>query len=348
MENKGLIVATCLLAFLIMIGWLLYIAQLVLIPIVIGIVAAYVIYTAAEALGRLPVLGRISRGWRRAFVLIGVLGAMLALGAMVAHSVTRIQADLPVYIANLDILQWKLVKLLGLHDVPSLAEYAETVLDALDLVTVLPAVLSTLSGSGSFLLAAGLYAAFILSGLERFQARLLVALAPYGTAETTLDVIGKINQRIGSYLTVKTLINIVLGLVCWLILWILRIDHAMFWALLIALLNYVPYIGSIIGVAFPVTMSLVQFASPLHSLLTLAALMVPQIVVGYVVEPRALGKSVNLNPVTVLLALSVWGTLWGLLGAVLAVPLTAMTVIVMAEFRQTRFLAVLLSDTDEV
>lgn len=346
--QNSLIVTACLCAIMIMVGWLLYIGQLVLVPVVIAVVAVYVIDTAAEALGRVPGLAWIGRGWRRAIVLLGCLAVVLALGGLVAYSVTSITADMPVYIANLDILQWRLVAMLGLDDVPSVADYTETVLDSLDLITLLPSILTTLSGSGSFLLAAGLYAAFILAGMDHMPARIRVALEAYGSADATLEVVRKINLRIGAYLSAKTFINVILGLASWVVMWALGIDHAMFWALLIALLNYIPYFGSAIGVAFPVTMSLVQFAVPLHSVLTLFALAVPQMVVGYYIEPKVLGKSVNLNPLTVLFALSIWGAIWGLIGAVLAVPLTAIMVIVLAEFKSTRFLAVLLSDSGEV
>ncbi len=69
---------------------------------------------------------------------------------------------------------------------------------------------------------------------------------------------------------------------------------------------------------------------------------------GYVLEPRLLGKSVNLSACVVLLALSLWTTLWGALGAILAVPLTAVVMIILAEMPALRPLAVLISHDGEV
>ena len=122
------------------------------------------------------------------------------------------------------------------------------------------------------------------------------------------------------------------------------IEFAMFWALLIGLLNYIPYIGSVVGVAFPVVLSLVQLGSIWHAVAVLGLLMIAQGFVGYYLEPRMLGRSVNLSPFMVLLALAVWTSLWGLVGSVLAVPMTAMIAIILAEFPSTRFIAVLMSD----
>jgi len=99
---------------------------------------------------------------------------------------------------------------------------------------------------------------------------------------------------------------------------------------------------------FPVTMSLVQFASLSHAAVALVVLMIPQMVVGYYVEPKFLGKSVNLSPFTILLSLAVWTALWGMTGAILAVPLTAMVMIILAEIPSARFVAVMMSETAEL
>lgn len=346
--NSTLMTVTFAVALMIMLGWLLRVGQSVLLPVLVGVIAVYVLVTAADALGHVPVIRRLGRSWRRVLVLTLFLAAFLSLGAIVAYSAAAIRAALPGYIANLDAFQARVVDTLGLDDVPSLADYGERVMDAVDLVALLPPVLTTLSSSGSVLLAATLYAVFILADLDRLPDRTRLALGRRDQAEATLDVVRRINQRIGDYLAAKTLINALLGAVSWVILVLLGIEHAVFWALLIALLNYIPYVGSIMAVAFPVTMSLIQFGSVPHTLLTLLALVIPQSLVGYYLEPKFLGKSVNLSPFTVLLALSVWSALWGLMGAVLAIPLTSMITIVLAAFDGTRFIAVLLSGDGEV
>ena len=125
--------------------------------------------------------------------------------------------------------------------------------------------------------------------------------------------------------------------------WLIGVEFALFWAVLIAFLNYVPYFGSLIGVLFPVLLSLVQSGSFGFAALALATLTVAQVYVGAVLEPRLMGRTFNLSPAVVLLALAFWGALWGIAGAILAVPLTASLVIVLAEIDATRPIAVMLS-----
>lgn len=137
-------------------------------------------------------------------------------------------------------------------------------------------------------------------------------------------MIADANQKIGTYLATKTLINIILGVLSWAVLWWFDVDFAVFWALVIALLNYIHYVGSFLCVVFPVVLSLAQF--------------------GNIIEPRMIGKQVNLSPFVVMVALSLWSALWGIPGAILAIPLTSMIAIICAVSPSTRPLAVLLAD----
>ncbi|MEP1929776.1 MAG: AI-2E family transporter, partial [Roseibium sp.] len=163
-------------------------------------------------------------------------------------------------------------------------------------------------------------------------------------AKRAMDVIREINTRISDYLAMKTLINVILGGISFVILYAHGTDFALFWAVMIGLLNYIPYVGAYIGVFFPVVLSLAQFGS-LPVTLSLAAFLTgAQVILGNIVEPRFIGRQVNLSPVVVLIALSVWTALWGISGAILAVPMTSVMAIILGSFGTTRFLAVLLAD----
>ena len=116
---------------------------------------------------------------------------------------------------------------------------------------------------------------------------------------------------------------------------------------MIGLFNYIPYVGSIVGVALPVILSLAQFGSLGTTALLGALLIAAQTYVGNILEPRVIGKQLNLSPFVVLVALAVWSSLWGLPGAILAIPLTAMVAIICDAFPQTRFVAVLLANEVE-
>jgi predicted PurR-regulated permease PerM len=157
------------------------------------------------------------------------------------------------------------------------------------------------------------------------------------------EIVGRINEEIGGYLATKTLLNVIIGAVSYVVLLLFGLDFALLWALLIGLTGYIPYVGSYIGIAFPVLLSLAQFGSIGTTLLLFAVLSVIQFWEGNMLEPRLIGKRSNLSPFVVLFALAAWSALWGLPGAIFAVPLTSMIVIVCGAFPQTRWVPILLS-----
>ncbi len=343
--SNRLMTITCAVALSIMIGWLLYIGQTILLPVVLAVIAVYVLTTAADVLGDVAGFRMLGRRVRRLLVLLAILGLILILSTFVTRNAQAISNAIPGYSENLSLLHEQFVEMVGLNIEPALEQIGHQVLDWLDFTVLMPVILSTLSNTGSVILAAALYAAFLLADLDKLPNQTRLALGESKQAEQTLAVVRQVNQRIGSYLAAKTLVNLILAVMSLCVLWSMGIEFAMFWALLIGLLNYIPYIGSVIGVAFPVVLSLVQLGSMSHAAVLLVLLMSAQSFVGYYLEPRMLGRSVNLSPFMVLLALAVWTSLWGVVGAVLAVPLTAVVAIILAEFPATRFISVMMSDS---
>ena len=110
------------------------------------------------------------------------------------------------------------------------------------------------------------------------------------------------------------------------------LEFAVLWAVLTAFLNFVPYIGSVLGVVFPVLMAIVQFEDFGTILWMLLALTAVQFVIGNFLDPYVMGNSLNLSPFAILISLAVWSELWGIPGAFLAVPITAIMTIVFSEF----------------
>ena len=121
------------------------------------------------------------------------------------------------------------------------------------------------------------------------------------------------------------------------------LDFAALWAVLITVLNFVPYVGSVLGVVFPALMAIVQFDDFGTILTLLVSLTALQFAIGNFLDPYVMGNSLNLSPFAILISLAVWSELWGVPGAFLAVPITAIVTIVFSEFPGTRPIAVLLS-----
>jgi predicted PurR-regulated permease PerM len=125
---------------------------------------------------------------------------------------------------------------------------------------------------------------------------------------------------------------------------IIGLENALFWSFLIFFLNYIPTIGSIAAVVLTTAVALVQFPTLGPVVAVFAGVGAWQFIIGNFLQPRMTGESLNLSAVVVLLALAIWGAMWGIVGAFLAAPLTVMLMIVLAQFQSTRWIAILLSE----
>ncbi len=339
----NLVLATGLV---LMIGWLLIIGQAIVLPIVLAIIAVYVLTTAAEALERVPLIGRLPLMLRHALVLLGFTMAVVALALVISVTLNQLVAVMPRYQQNLEVLAAKAAAIGGIER-PTWEDIVDATLGKLNLQAILLRLLGGLTSLGFTVFLVVVYAGFLMAERGRFAAKLAAAFPQGDQAELTERLIRDINRKIGDYLAIKTGINVVLGVISFVILWGMGVDFALFWAVVIGLFNYIPYVGSIIGVALPVLLSLAQFGSIGTTAVLGAMLIAAQTYVGNILEPRVIGRQLNLSPFVVLVALSVWSTLWGLPGAILAIPLTAMLAIICGAFASTRFIAVLLAETVE-
>jgi len=167
-------------------------------------------------------------------------------------------------------------------------------------------------------------------------------------------VVAEATRSVQRYLTVKLATSSMTALLTFLILWFCNVPLALVFGIFAFLLNFIPNVGSIIAVLLPIP---VLFLSPDTSLTTaILALALPsgvQFMIGNLIEPRLMGKHLGLHPIVILLALIFWGVAWGIIGMLLAAPITATLRIILERIPQTRPVAMAMagkwptSDTDE-
>jgi len=164
---------------------------------------------------------------------------------------------------------------------------------------------------------------FLLVENEMLTAKLIrfFARTPAETHAAS-EVLAQVTHKIRAYLIARTLINAGLGVVVALFLWALNIHFAFALGLIAALTNFVPYIGQMIGGALPTVVALGQSGSIGLSLVVAGMYLAVLGIEGYIVTPMVMGRSLDLNGTTILIACLFWGYLWGLVGLVLAMPIT--------------------------
>jgi AI-2 transport protein TqsA len=169
---------------------------------------------------------------------------------------------------------------------------------------------------------------------------LLAGRNPYAEhSQMYRDVV--VNMR--RYLGTKVLTSATVGVLVWASLAIIGMELAGVFGVLAFLLNFIPVIGPVIVTVLPIPLALAQFHSYLPVILVVVVPGVIHNVIGNIIEPKLMGKGLDLHPVTVMLALSVWGLLWGIVGMFLAAPITAAIRIVLMQFDTFRPIANLLA-----
>jgi len=153
----------------------------------------------------------------------------------------------------------------------------------------------------------------------------------------------EINAQIRKYITIKLLTSASTGLLTYTILKILGLDLAFVFGFLAFVLNFIPTLGSVVAVLLPLPIAFFQYDAALSIMLVLMLPGAVQVSIGNVIEPRAMGESLDIHPVTVLLSLMFWYLIWGVAGAFLAVPITAVIKIVLTKIEGGLYVAKLMS-----
>jgi len=164
---------------------------------------------------------------------------------------------------------------------------------------------------------------FILLGKPYFRYKILKSFSAEN-ADQISRIAFSITAQIRRYLSLQFLISFTTGILVWLALQIIGVDFPVTWGALAFFLNFIPTVGSIVASIPPVLLALVQFYPSIWpGVITLIAVVTIQLGMGNALAPKIMGDQLNLSPVVVLLSLLFWGWLWGVVGALISIPIAA-------------------------
>jgi predicted PurR-regulated permease PerM len=184
---------------------------------------------------------------------------------------------------------------------------------------------------------------FILMEFGSFSIK---ARAIRGESTKSIAYYSTILRNIRHYLAIKTVLCLAVGVLTYIALVIIGVDYPLLWALIGALMNYIPNIGSVIAMIPTVVFALVQLGVG-GAFWTLISSMIIHNVLGNFLEPRIMGKGLGLSPLVVLLSLLFWGFVLGLVGMFLSVPITMTIKIILEQNEKTKWIAILLGTQDD-
>jgi len=186
---------------------------------------------------------------------------------------------------------------------------------------------------------------FMLLEAPYMENRLHLAFKGEG-GEAVTRVSDTIVMQISKYLRTLAVISFVTAAFVYGALYLLGVDFALTWAILAFFLNFIPTVGSIIASIPPILVAIVQhYPSLTHAVLTLLLLSAIQFGIGNIVTPKVMGDALDLSPVIILVSLMFWGGIWGVVGALLSVPIAVMIKIICENIQQLSFIAVLMSSS---
>jgi predicted PurR-regulated permease PerM len=324
---------------------LLVVGKALLLPLAVAVMIWYVIDAVSAAIARVSIGGRQPlRPVSLLLALAVIVLLLIGVSDMVGETVQQVREAAPGYQDNVLRMLDRLSALTGVEVAPAVQQFAGQI-NVGNAVGKIASGIMSLAGDAGLV---AIYVLFLLIEKGLYDAK-FEALFPGGAkARQARGIIEDIQRQIRQYLLIKTLVSALTGLVSYVVLMFVGVDYAAFWAFLIFLLNYIPTIGSLLGVAFPALLALVQFDTFTPFLILTVGLGTIQFLIGNVLEPRLMGSSLNLSPLVVILALSLWGQLWGVVGMFLSVPLTVIIMIVLSHFESGRPIAILLSQDGRI
>ena len=301
--------------------WVLVYTKSVLMPFVIALFISMLANSSANWL---------NRRWKIPYNLGIILNFVLFMTVItmtvsfISSSIESFVAGAGIYTERLnDSLDWILSKGTNYH-ININAQFITETLNKLPVFNMVKSVGGLIVSLFTNILLVTLFVIFIFMGNASAEKPALV---------------GTIQKQISFYLLVKIGVSILAAICTWIVLTTVKTELAMMLAVLTFILNFIPNIGPSISTVAPLPVLFLQYGFDWHMILVLVLLATVHFVIGNILETKWLGKGMNLDPLVVVASLIFWALVWGVMGALLAVPLTAIIKMIFERHETTQPIA---------
>jgi len=312
-------------------------------PIIVAGLVWFIIKELKQLLGKIRIRGKSLPGfWLGFFALIVIILILVGIFEIISFNVEQISEQAPSYREKLDNV---VESLSAFVNDPQIMKYVQNGISNIDFSGMIANVVTSLSSMVGNFAVIIIYVIFLLMEESMFYKKIKVLYPSKGAQyDKLVSLLSKIDQSVRMYLSSMILISLITAIVSYVALLILGVDFPVLWAFLVFILNFVPYIGPFVSSLLPAVLSVLQFGDLLHFVYVFGILEGIQVILGNFVQPKMMGKSMNISALTVLIALAFWGSLWGIEGMILAVPIASVIIIIFYQFPGTRTIAILLSE----
>jgi predicted PurR-regulated permease PerM len=316
----------------------LYVASPIILPVVLAIVLKLFLQPVVRLTDRLGVPHGVGAAMAILLLVLGLAALISGVASPAASwagklpdAIPKIQQQLAFLTRPIESLEWMMGQL---QDVtgsnggpPQGPSHSFNVMGALF--------------SGTTTVAAGLFTTlvvlfFLLVSGETFMRRFVEILPSFAEKRQAVEITLDIERNISAYLITVTLINLVVGTLTLCVMWATGVANPLLWGLIAFVVNFVPILGPMVALVIFLMAGVLSLGVTWWALLPVGLYFLIHVIEGEIVTPMLLARRFTINPVAVILALLFWYWMWGVPGAILAVPMLAMTKIVCDDLTQLR------------
>jgi predicted PurR-regulated permease PerM len=316
----------------------LYFASPIVLPVVLAIVLKLLLQPLVRLIERTG-LPRALGALLAIFLLLvalaalvsGVAGPAASWAGKLPDAIPQVQQKLAFLSRPISSFEWMMAQLQGIGGarigVPQTSQES---------INVMGAVFS-----GTTTVAAGLFTTlivlfFLLVSGETFMRRFVEILPSFAEKRQAVEITLDIERNISAYLITVTLINAIVGLLTMLVMWATGVANPLLWGLIAFVVNFVPILGPMVALVVFLMAGVLSLGVTWWALLPVGLYFLIHVVEGEIVTPMLMARRFTINPVAVILSLLFWYWMWGVPGAILAVPMLAIIKIVCDDVRPLR------------
>ncbi len=324
---------------------LLILAQEILIPLIIAMAIWFIIKEIRDFIDKVSWIKKHVPKWlRSSFSTLIVFSILGLFSSVLAVNINELKNALPLYQNNVTEATDLINQTFNINLKTAFSDY----LINFDFSQIIKNIIAEISSLFGTLFMVLIYILFLFLEESVSSDKLKYIYTSEEKHLKAKSLFADIDKSIGNYIVLKTLVSLIAGISSYVILILLDINSPFFWAFLISLFNFIPVIGALIGVLFPTIIALLQFGEIEPALLVLLLLGLTQLIVGNIIEPKIVGKSLNVSSLIIILSLAIWGSIWGIFGMVISVPFTVILIIIFSRFESTKNIAIILSEKGEI
>ena len=307
------------MAVVILIGWMLVQLRFIFLPMVLGIFISFLLNPVVNYMTRF----KVPRFLAVILTLFLAVCALTLVGTVVLQSLSSFQDQFPKYEDQIRQMIAQAKQLSRLDYGPINRDRVLAELGKLSLSSFVGSTMASFLSFLTYFVFTLVFAVFFMAGSHRLPDKIRRAFPPE-RAQGINWALESISQQFQRYILAKTLTSFITGGMMIIVCLLFGVDFPITWGFFTFLLNYIPTVGVLIASIPPPVIALIQHGTWVTPIWIIAVLIAVMMTLGNVIEPKILGESVNLSPLVTLFAIILWGWLWGPVGMLLSVPITAM------------------------